>query len=566
MQIPRSTGPQGKGPSRNSTPQTIRPSQPQGGPTRADPSPGMPNSGPNSGPKWSSPRTSDPGVITQAPRKMSTPRPSGQGGKSWTRSETSGPPIRPSGTSGGGPGKSGNPKGSWTRPTPRGTNANEVAPEIRAPGSKGNPVRPTDPIVRSNGGTPGKTVTAGLPGARSNPTGSGPNGPNSGPNLGSPIGEFATPLGSGKGLVGPRTNSVPGGPTVALTPAAPIGAPIGGSSASLSVGVGIGFGAGFGLSVGFSDCANFLSFSFGSSLCHYDPWVGHCGTGWGWGWCNGYYPYHCSPWYSPWSCGPWYSYSCWPRWNYPSYWSCGWPYYSGYYGYYGYSSWCPVVYSAPQPVYLTSYSYCDTPCAVFSDSVLVPSVTTYDSPVYASDEVPYSPPTAAASSEPGLPAPASATELAGSTGRELGDTYMKLGDVDSAVRVYTRHTSLHPGDVLAVRALGFAYVDLGQTGKGVELVERAYRIDPTLAQRPFDRELLRDPESLTSALDRATVLAAQQEGKPGAAGAYLAIAVLMQADGRDEPARNALDKAKAAGLAAKVAQEMQAALPVGGTP
>lgn len=194
-------------------------------------------------------------------------------------------------------------------------------------------------------------------------------------------------------------------------------------------------------------------------------------------------------------------------------------------------------------------------------------VSAYEPPVYAwSSEnvhghtfVNSYVPTFVEVSEETLPAPATEAELRSTTERELADTYMKLGDLDSAIRVYSAHVARHPGDVEAVRSLGFALVEHGDTQAGVDLVERAYRIDPTLARELFDRELLRTPENFAVVLDRVTALAGESE--QGAA-AWLAVAVLMQADGRDEPARTALERAKEAGLPGRIVEEFQPVLPV----
>ncbi len=328
------------------------------------------------------------------------------------------------------------------------------------------------------------------------------------------------------------------------------------NSSNLFVGVGTG--------VSFSSTHwfgrhNQISFSFGSSLCHYDPWLSF-----GWGWHHRWWRHH--DWY--WDCNPWggfyyvRSWPCYPfTWWYPGYhvtaYRCG--------------SWYRVAYEPPPCAYLTTFRFCDTPCAVVADCGLIsPTVVV---PAYEAPEFCWSGSNIQRFTQvdPGyvdsgtgelLPAPASAAELAGTTERELGDTYMKLGDLDSAIRVYSAHVARHPGDVLAVRALGFAMIERGDVRPGVDQVERAYRIDPTLAQRLFDRELLRTPENLGAVLDRATSLAAQSDKDSGAAAAWLAVSVLMQADRRDEPARTALDKARETGLAPRVVESMQAALPV----
>jgi hypothetical protein len=342
------------------------------------------------------------------------------------------------------------------------------------------------------------------------------------------------------------------------------------SGSGLSIGFGFGAGVSFTTNHWFGS-HNFVNFSFSSSSCDYDPWISpsHC-------WYRPHFSHH--GWrhrhrhFDPfWHCNPWggfyYSRSCYPlTWYYPGYtWSahpCG--------------SYYRISYYRPHCHWLTNFSYCDTPCDTFSDcSLISPTVvvTAYDSPdvcwspttiyrhTYVNTVYADVPAQSLIVADDSLPAAASASELLGTTERELADTYMKLGDTDSAIRVYSAHVNRHPGDVVAVRALGIALIDRGETERGVEHVLRAYRIDPTLARNAFDRELLRDPDNLVAVLDRATTLANTLDGKSGAAAAWLTVAVLMQADARLEPSREALEKAKAAGLSLRVVDEMQAAVP-----
>jgi hypothetical protein len=315
----------------------------------------------------------------------------------------------------------------------------------------------------------------------------------------------------------------------------------------------VGFGtAGFGISAGFAvGHSGFVSFSFGTGFCGscWHSGCGHCGWGW---------PYwHCNPWggfcYVPiWPCYPW--------WWYPGY-SCS---------VYPCGPWYRVAYCPPTYPWLADFSFCNTPCEATSDCGLVTTVASCPPPGYLYS--PYNaykysyiasenPPAAAPVIQETLPAPATAAELAGTTQRELGDTYMKLGDAASATRVYGEHVQHHPGDVQAVRNLGFALIESGEVQQGTEQVERAYRIDPALAANSFDRQLLRDPVEFQASLDRVTTFAAQSQGRPEAGAAWLTVSVLMQADGRIEPARSALEKAKEAGLNDKVVESMRAQMP-----
>jgi tetratricopeptide (TPR) repeat protein len=174
--------------------------------------------------------------------------------------------------------------------------------------------------------------------------------------------------------------------------------------------------------------------------------------------------------------------------------------------------------------------------------------TVYPSPVVSG-------PIVAAST---LPAPATAGELRTSSDRELGDTYLRLGDPDNATRVYQQHLDKHPGDAQAIRVLGVAQVVSGRLAEGVEQIERAYRVDPSLADRPLmPQAVFAAPEDFQRALDLTTRTA--NGSNSGAA--WLAAAVMLQADGRTGPARSALERAKGAGLDPAVYDWMKGVLP-----
>jgi Tetratricopeptide repeat len=284
-------------------------------------------------------------------------------------------------------------------------------------------------------------------------------------------------------------------------------------------------------------------------------------------------PCHFGPNY--WACDPWGSYYLrswcyWPGW---------WWYPSCYVRTYPCGTFAYVRYVRPGCDWLVDFRFAHAPCFDYTSCGLIsPGVLgSYDpygpAPLAWSTNGLYkygwvhgytvscvSPVTAAdtgmvyASAE-SLPAPTA--DLLSTSDRELGDVYMKLGDLPSAIRVYTDHTGRHPGDAEALRSLGIALLESGRAEDGVEQLERAYLIDPTLAERPFPRDLLGERARLEAALDAATRLAAT-DNTPRA---WLAVSVLMQSDGRAAPARSALDKAGAAGLNPSVVEWMRAAMP-----
>lgn len=142
------------------------------------------------------------------------------------------------------------------------------------------------------------------------------------------------------------------------------------------------------------------------------------------------------------------------------------------------------------------------------------------------------------------------------TGAELGMTYVQLGDAESALRVLIHHLSDYPNDTEAIRGVALAYLLLGEGENGVRQIGRAYRLSPWLAARPLPRGFLA-PEDHAYALDVATNVAAQQRSPD----AWLAVAVLMQAEERYSAARSAIDRARAAGLDQQVVDRFMGTLP-----
>jgi tetratricopeptide (TPR) repeat protein len=144
------------------------------------------------------------------------------------------------------------------------------------------------------------------------------------------------------------------------------------------------------------------------------------------------------------------------------------------------------------------------------------------------------------------------------TGAELGHTYLQLGDGESAFRVLMDHIAAYPNDTQAIRAIGLAYLLMGEAENGVRQIGRAYRQSPWLASRPLIGLLA--PQDHGYALDIATQVAVQQNS----ADAWLTVAVLMQAEERFGAARQAIQRARNAGLSPELADGFLGALPGGG--
>jgi hypothetical protein len=153
------------------------------------------------------------------------------------------------------------------------------------------------------------------------------------------------------------------------------------------------------------------------------------------------------------------------------------------------------------------------------------------------------------------PTPPQAETPVPSTSRELGDTYLRAGDPRAAVHAYEAHLKQYPGDEDAMRALGVALIDNGQTTEGVAMVAMAYKSEPLLADRPVSRDLFRG-DALARDLARASIYANRSRSSSG----WLTVAVYMQAQGRDDLARTMVERARAAGLETAVVDRLTAAL------
>jgi tetratricopeptide (TPR) repeat protein len=268
------------------------------------------------------------------------------------------------------------------------------------------------------------------------------------------------------------------------------------------------------------------------------------------------------------------SYWGYPHWYYrPSYWHYYDPWYPPVVYYRPYRPWhwwdCDPWPVRSTVVISTGFAFSSSASVryVYSSSALVPAAVVHE-PVYVAPII-YSPPPVAPvllSSQPAAvaesyPEAASEAQLRTVTDRQLADTYLRLGDLESAIRVYASHTSRHPGDAQALRSLGIALIADEQVRTGAEYVQRAYRVDPLLAQRPIARDLV-DQRMFDFVLDLSTRAAAEQNS----AALWLTVASLMQSQGRYESARTAVERARTAGLDSAIVEWMLAETPAAPRP
>ncbi len=206
-----------------------------------------------------------------------------------------------------------------------------------------------------------------------------------------------------------------------------------------------------------------------------------------------------------------------------------------------------------------SYTFATAPaCSPYSSTLVcsdLAGVSTYSPLVLSQPSVVVQEPPVIASAT--LPRAATPEELRSSSDRELGDTYIKLNDAGNAIRVYQHHLEKFPGDAGAERAVGLAMIMDRRPEEGFRAIERAYRIDTGLAGVPISAQGFADQYTFRRVVDEATGAAS----KADTASAWLTVAVLMQADGKADSARNALARAKAAGLDPAVYSAMSGNIP-----
>ncbi len=140
---------------------------------------------------------------------------------------------------------------------------------------------------------------------------------------------------------------------------------------------------------------------------------------------------------------------------------------------------------------------------------------------------------------------------------EVARLEMSIGDPGVAVDAYRAHLSEYPSDWIAVRELGLAMIRLGDRGDGVSLVSYAYSMDPTLAYEPVPGSLFEQSDRL---LRDAVIDVVGWGHRNPSSSAWLTVAVLMQAEGRDGPGLRMVDRAQDYGLDPAVADAMRSAM------
>ncbi len=155
--------------------------------------------------------------------------------------------------------------------------------------------------------------------------------------------------------------------------------------------------------------------------------------------------------------------------------------------------------------------------------------------------------------EPGSPGAAPTVEL---TGVELGMALLEAGVLEGAISELRAHLAEDPEDYAAMRVLGAALIENREARDGFAMIRMAYGSDPTLAETRLDGRLFASVSRLRDVV-RDAVRAAHREPSSSA---WLSVAVLMQAEGRDPVALKMIQRAKDHYLSEEIALAMEAAL------
>ncbi len=140
------------------------------------------------------------------------------------------------------------------------------------------------------------------------------------------------------------------------------------------------------------------------------------------------------------------------------------------------------------------------------------------------------------------------------TAIEKADYALYNGMVKEAITSYREHLDENPEDADAMRSLAIALVQDRKVKEAVAIMALAYDKDISLVRKRMNPLMVADGEEGFRDVLRSTVLFSN---KMKSASGFLAVVVMMQAEGREPQALKILEKAKAAGLDEKLATEFE---------
>jgi len=153
-------------------------------------------------------------------------------------------------------------------------------------------------------------------------------------------------------------------------------------------------------------------------------------------------------------------------------------------------------------------------------------------------------------------AAASAQPAREPTPLEQADAMLAYGESRAAVEAYRKYLDDAPDDAAAMRSLAVGLLDLRRFDEAVAVMVMAYERQPRLARTPLGPEALGGSAELRRRVTSSVAYA----NRVNSASAWLLVAALMQAEGRDDVALRMVERARVSGLAEPVAAEFGAVL------
>lgn len=140
---------------------------------------------------------------------------------------------------------------------------------------------------------------------------------------------------------------------------------------------------------------------------------------------------------------------------------------------------------------------------------------------------------------------------------EAARAWMSAGDAEEAVSWYTIHLQEEPLDLRSAREYAAALMEADRPLDAVAVLGYAYDTMPGLASEAMDTGLWGDSPLR---LRRSVTDAVRYAHETQSGNAWLMVAVLMQAEGRDQVALKMLERAEAAGLSKAVGDRLRTRL------
>lgn len=135
--------------------------------------------------------------------------------------------------------------------------------------------------------------------------------------------------------------------------------------------------------------------------------------------------------------------------------------------------------------------------------------------------------------------------------------WMMEGDAEQAVEWFRAHLDENPDDLVAMREYAAAMLEVNRTLDAVAVMAYAYDLAPGLSSRAMDAGLW---GGSPLRLRRSVVRAVRAAHQAGTGHAWLTVAVLMQAEGRDAVALRMVDRAMELGLNPAIGDRLRAEL------